>query len=221
MREFSVSSLDANTWHLFAELVERNNGIYGGCWCIGFHPECGQKDISHRTVKEDRVKSGRAHHALVLDRDGAAQGWCQWGDVEKLSNIKHKREYEKTSPPVPDWRITCIFVDKKHRGQGIARVAVEGALRQIADHGAVWSKQSRRSLLVGNHRGDSCLVGRRNSLRTTGLRAGVRWASTLGFIASTLRPHCVVSQPQHRLICFYDSGSVGARRNTLPPIAIT
>ena len=135
MKGFRVVSLDASTWDLFAELVERNNGIYGGCWCIGYHPECGQKGISHRAVKEERVKSGRAHHALVLDEYGTAQGWCQWGDTEELSNLKHRREYDKDPPPLPDWRITCIFVDRKHRGQGIARMALEGALKQIAEQG--------------------------------------------------------------------------------------
>jgi GNAT superfamily N-acetyltransferase len=135
MKKFSVVNLNGSTWDLFAELVERNNGIYGGCWCIGYHPECGQKNISHRAVKEERVRSGRAHHALVVDEDGAAQGWCQWGDTEELSNIKHRRAYDKDPPPLPDWRITCIFVDKKHRGQKIARIALEGALKQIAEQG--------------------------------------------------------------------------------------
>jgi len=33
------------------------------------------------------------------------------------------------------WRITCIFVDKGHRGRGVARAALEGALDQIAEQG--------------------------------------------------------------------------------------
>ena len=37
---FAIQQLDASTWDVFAELVERNNGVYGGCWCIGYHPEC-------------------------------------------------------------------------------------------------------------------------------------------------------------------------------------
>lgn len=97
--------------------MERNNGIFGGCWCIG---ECGQKGISHRAVKEDRVRTGRAHAALVLDAQGVAQGWCQYGSPEELPNIKHKRKYDQDAPPIPDWRITCFYVDRKHRGQGIA-----------------------------------------------------------------------------------------------------
>ena len=132
---YTIRPLDASTWDEFAELVERNNGIFGGCWCIGYHPECGQKGISHRAVKEERVRSGRAHAALVLDEEGAAQGWCQYGSPEELSNIKHMREYEKDPPPRPDWRITCVFVDKKHRGRGIARTALEGVLGHIAELG--------------------------------------------------------------------------------------
>jgi GNAT superfamily N-acetyltransferase len=132
---YTIRPLEASTWDEFADLVERNNGIFGGCWCIGYHPECGQKGISHRAVKEERVRTGRAHAALVLDENGAAQGWCQYGSPEELSGIKHRRAYEKDPPPYPDWRITCVFVDKKHRGRGIARTALEGALDHIAQRG--------------------------------------------------------------------------------------
>ena len=132
---FTVTDLNPSTWDAFAELVERNNGIFGGCWCIGWHPECGQQDISHREVKEDRVRTGRAHAALVIDERGAAQGWCQYGSPEELSNIKHQRKYDQAAPPVPDWRIACFYVDPKHRGQGVARAALGGALDQIARAG--------------------------------------------------------------------------------------
>lgn len=132
---YTVTSLSSETWDAFADLVERNNGVYGGCWCIGYHPECGQRGVSYRAIKEDRVRTGRAHAALVVDETGAAQGWAQWGDPEELPGIKHKRVYDKDAPPRPDWRITCVFVGKGHRGQGIARLAVEGALEQIARAG--------------------------------------------------------------------------------------
>ena len=131
---YTIRPLDASTWDAFAELVERNNGIFGGCWCVGYHPERKQ-GLNNREVKEDRVRTGRAHAALVLDEDGSAQGWCQYGSPEELPNIKHGREYSKDVPPRPDWRITCFWVDTKHRGQGIARAALGGALDQIAQAG--------------------------------------------------------------------------------------
>jgi ribosomal protein S18 acetylase RimI-like enzyme len=52
-----------------------------------------------------------------------------------LPRIGHRRKYEQDAPPRPDWRITCFVVDKRHRGQGIARAALEGALDQIARAG--------------------------------------------------------------------------------------
>lgn len=76
-----VVPLSPNTWELFAELVERNNGIYGGCWCIGYHPECGKIPRSaQQQVKQQRVLDGEAHAALVIDQEGRCQGWAQYWD---------------------------------------------------------------------------------------------------------------------------------------------
>jgi GNAT superfamily N-acetyltransferase len=131
---YTTRPLDASTWDQFAELVERNNGIYGGCWCIAHHVEYQRGVSDARTLKEQLVRSGRAHAALVFDEDAVAQGWCQYGSPEELG-LKHSREYAKDPPPPARWRITCIFVDKRHRGQGIARAGLEGALAQIAAAG--------------------------------------------------------------------------------------
>jgi GNAT superfamily N-acetyltransferase len=131
---YTIRPLDVSTWAAFADLVERNNGIFGGCWCMGYHPEMSRTHAAHnRAGKQRRVWEGRAQAALVVDEDGSAQGWCQYGSPEELPGIKHKREYQKAARAPPDWRITCLYVDKKHRGQGRAR-ALEGALDQIAHH---------------------------------------------------------------------------------------
>ncbi len=130
----TVRPLDASTWDAFADLVERNNGIYGGCWCIAFHTAYRRGVSDPRTLKEALVRSGEAHAALVLDTAGLAQGWCQYGSPEELA-LRHRRAYDQDPPPPARWRITCIFVDKRHRGQGVARAALEGALAQIAAAG--------------------------------------------------------------------------------------
>lgn len=129
-----VTTLDASTWDAFAELVERNNGVFGGCWCIGWHPESGQR-VDHREAKHARVLDDAAHAALVLDDDGRAQAWAQWGAPDELPGIKHRRAYRQDPPPEPRWRVACVYVDPRHRGQGLARLAVEGALDQVAAAG--------------------------------------------------------------------------------------
>jgi GNAT superfamily N-acetyltransferase len=131
---YTIRPLGPSTWDAFAELVERNNGIYGGCWCIAYH-SAYQRGISDpRTLKEQLVRSGDAHAALVFDAEGLAQGWCQYGKPDEL-DLRFGREYRKDPPAPAQWRITCIFVDKRHRGEGVARAALEGALVEIAEAG--------------------------------------------------------------------------------------
>lgn len=59
--------------------------------------------------------------------------WCQYGSPDELPNIHHRKEYEATSTDEPpDYRITCIFVDRDYRRKGVAGVALRGALDLIA-----------------------------------------------------------------------------------------
>ncbi len=131
---YTIRPLDASTWESFEELVLRNNGIYGGCWCIAFHTAYQRRVSDPRTLKEQLVRTNHAHAALVFDANGRVQGWCQYGDPEELE-LRHARAYRKDPPRRAEWRITCIFVDKRHRGEGIARAALEGALVLIAAAG--------------------------------------------------------------------------------------
>jgi ribosomal protein S18 acetylase RimI-like enzyme len=135
MPDHTIRPLDASTWDAFAELAERNNGIYGGCWCVAFQTAYYEREVTdNRALKEQLVRAGQAHAAMVFDQHGLAQGWCQYGSPDEI-RLRHRREYLKDPPPPARWRITCVFVDKRHRGQGIARAGIEGALAQIAEAG--------------------------------------------------------------------------------------
>jgi GNAT superfamily N-acetyltransferase len=85
--------------------------------------------------REGATRAGREHHAaLVFDGDQCV-GWCQFGTPEELPEVKSKRLYEKGLTDLPDWRITCFFTGKGHRGRGVADAALAGALAQIAEYG--------------------------------------------------------------------------------------
>ncbi|TDD20061.1 GNAT family N-acetyltransferase [Kribbella turkmenica] len=130
-----VRPLSDETWPAFAALVEANNGVWGGCWCMGFHVKLkGRTAEQNRSEKEQRVHDGTTHNALVFDGDSCV-GWCQFGAPKDLPEVKSKRLYEKGLTSLPDWRITCFFTGKGHRGQGIATIALAGALEQIAQYG--------------------------------------------------------------------------------------
>jgi GNAT superfamily N-acetyltransferase len=132
--DFRVRPLDVTTWPDFASLVNRHNGVWGGCWCLNFHEE-GAPGIrtpeERKRLKEMRVREGRAHAALVYDGTTCV-GWCQFGATDELPRIKHRRTYIQELGVLPDWRITCFFVDKKYRRRGVSSAALKGALDEIA-----------------------------------------------------------------------------------------
>jgi GNAT superfamily N-acetyltransferase len=134
---YTTRTLDADTWNDFAQLVEANNGVWGGCWCMGFHPEGVGKGTTadqNRDAKREHIRKGTVHQILVYDR-GQCVGWCQYGAPAELPNIKNPKAYEKELSGLPDWRIGYIFTDKGHRGEGVARAAVAGALDAIKEAG--------------------------------------------------------------------------------------
>ncbi|MCI4373575.1 MAG: GNAT family N-acetyltransferase [Thermoplasmata archaeon] len=129
--------LSPDTWPAFARLVEKHHGIFGGCWCIAFHltgDEAKRGAAAYRAMKEARVRDGTAHAALVFDGPNAV-GWCQFGPTGELPNIRSRKAYEEGLNKLPDWRITCFFIDRERRGQGIASLALRGAIRSIAQLG--------------------------------------------------------------------------------------
>ncbi len=117
--------------------MERNNGIFGGCWCIGFHAEGADRKSTptlNRERKLDRVRAGTAHAALVFEGDDCV-GWCQFGAPDEVPRIKNRAAYEKGRTTSPDWRIACCYVGKGHRRQGVATAALAGAVDLIAGLG--------------------------------------------------------------------------------------
>lgn len=137
----TIKALTPDTWHLFAALVERHNGIFGGCWCIKFHPERDDHVPGYegnKAFKKCMVEEDIAHAALVV-RDGAAGeeaiAWAEYGTPEELPDIHHSKQYLEEQDLEPDFRITCIFVDKRFRQHGLVSVALDGALAQIEQAG--------------------------------------------------------------------------------------
>ncbi|SFP39023.1 hypothetical protein SAMN03159463_04156 [Mesorhizobium sp. NFR06] len=52
-----------------------------------------------------------------------------------MPRIKHQRAYREGLTTLPDWRITCFFIDRTRRGEGVAAAALGGALGEIAHLG--------------------------------------------------------------------------------------
>src|SRR6058998_1571575 len=67
---FQVKELGRETWPDFERMVEKHNGVWGGCWSTFFHlapSEAKQWSGKHREYKAKLVRANRSHAALVYD----------------------------------------------------------------------------------------------------------------------------------------------------------
>lgn len=142
---YRIVALSAGTWPAFDALVQRHNGIFGGCWCTWFHPDGperreareahpGDGYQANRALKRCLVETGQAHAALVLDGEEAV-AWAEYGPPAELPNLHHGKQYLAETDVLPDYRITCVFVDRRHRRRGVTELAITGALDLIAQAG--------------------------------------------------------------------------------------
>ncbi len=132
---FRTRALGRETWPDFVRVVEKHHGVWGGCWCVTFHLQSAgphRTAAQNRAEKERLVRADRSHAALVYDGPNVI-GWCQFGPPNELP--ARMSRFAKMGLSRPDWRITCFFVDRDRRREGIARAALAGAVRMIAAQG--------------------------------------------------------------------------------------
>ena len=94
------------------------------------HDEKTSGADDNRALKKRLVEEGRAHAALRAE----AVAWCQYGTPARACRTLHRRR-RGSADALPDYRITCIFADKKARRQGATEVALRGAVDLIQKAG--------------------------------------------------------------------------------------
>jgi GNAT superfamily N-acetyltransferase len=138
---FTVRELDVETYPEFEQLAFKQ----GGCWCMYYQREKPLRDLHgeewkkrNQRDKKRLVKQGKSHAILVYSGNTPV-GWCQYGVRDELPRIDAGRGYKKIGPPENAkeklWRITCFFVDRNYRGQGVAKFALKAALKSIKKQG--------------------------------------------------------------------------------------
>ena len=141
MITYTTKELGPETWPDFEKLAPQQ----GECWCMYYHRARPvtrglpreERVARNRRDKETLVRNGRSHATLVYDGKSLV-GWCQYGLKDELPRIDAGRNYRKLEPLKPDrklWRITCFYVDKHYRKQGVARAGLKGALESIKKQG--------------------------------------------------------------------------------------
>ena len=136
-----VKPVTPSRWDDLAKLFGPN-GAYSGCWCMFHRQTSAEFQAKAGAPNRSEMKSlvaGRKTPGLLAYVDGEPAGWVsvaprkQFGRVERSPLSKH---LDPAASSDGVWSITCFFIHRAHRGQGIASALVESAVGYAASKGA-------------------------------------------------------------------------------------
>jgi GNAT superfamily N-acetyltransferase len=137
----TIKTLTPGRWDDLLELFGER-GAYGGCWCMYFRVR--QSEFAEGTRVKGRgnrrafkkLVDARKAPGLLAYLDGRPVGWCSVAPRSEFGRV----ERSPTSKPVDDeagvWSIVCFYIDRRHRGRGVASALLEGAIEHARKKGA-------------------------------------------------------------------------------------
>jgi len=120
----------------------RGCSVARGCWCMHYRRSGSASSLSsvakrsktYRASLKALVDAGRPP-GLVAYRGAVPVGWVSLAPREEFARL----ERSPVMKPVDDhpvWSIICFVVPAEHRGQGVARALLQGAIAYAREHGA-------------------------------------------------------------------------------------
>ncbi|MGD8418234.1 MAG: GNAT family N-acetyltransferase [Pseudomonadales bacterium] len=141
MSALEVRPLTPALWADFERLFSPN-GAWGGCWCMylrlpgrEFEPGCRGGGAANREAFRAVVDSG-AEPGLLACRDGEAVGWVAVAPREAYGRVLRSPIHKPVDDVTGVWSVSCFFVAKGERGQGVADALLVEAIRFATSKGA-------------------------------------------------------------------------------------
>ena len=122
--------------------VERlfgKNGACGGCWCMYWRLEKGERleDVKGATAKrrfKALVKAGHAYGVLAYHKDEPI-GWCSFGPRRDYARLDRAPSLACDDADHV-WSVPCFFVRRDVRSQGVAEAMLAFAETAMKSRGA-------------------------------------------------------------------------------------
>jgi GNAT superfamily N-acetyltransferase len=135
--KLTFEALTPEHWPQFEKLFGER-GACGGCWCMLWRlaPKEfeAQKGSANKQAMKAIVQSGEMPGVLAF-ADDKAIGWCALAPRETYPSLGRSRVL-KAVDDKPVWSVSCLFIDKSHRKQGVSSALLRAAAEHARAHGA-------------------------------------------------------------------------------------
>src|SRR5215471_10781664 len=125
----TIRPLTPDLWPALEDLFGKA-GACNGCWCMYWRigSEYNQRPREKNRLALRRiVKQGPPPGLLAFDGERAV-GWCQLTPRDDLGWLNRTRALERVDT-VPVWCISCFYVRRGYRKQGVMSALIAAALK--------------------------------------------------------------------------------------------
>lgn len=134
--KLTILPLTPSLWPALEDLFGEK-GACNGCWCMYWRIGNAYRKKPRETNKaafHEVVKRGPAPGLLAFDGD-LAVGWCQLTPRDALPWLDRTWRLRRVDD-VPVWSISCFYVRKGYRNQGVTSALIAAALKTAKSAGA-------------------------------------------------------------------------------------
>lgn len=129
--------LRASTWPDLERLFGPN-GACAGCWCMLYRLprkayDAG-KGAGNKAALRELAESSAPSPGIILYVDGSAAGWCSVQPRAAFPGLEKSR-IMKPVDEQPVWCVSCFFIDKKYRRQGLSSALLRAVIEHVRAQG--------------------------------------------------------------------------------------
>lgn len=134
--KLAIRPLTPELWPALEDLFGKP-GASNGCWCmywrIGTRYRQRPREENKRALRQI-VKRGPPPGLLAFDGERAV-GWCQLTSRDDLPWLEQRWDL-KPVDDMPVWAISCFYVRRGVRGQGVTAALIDAAVKAAKRAGA-------------------------------------------------------------------------------------
>jgi GNAT superfamily N-acetyltransferase len=134
--QLEFQPLTPNRWGDL-ELLFGERGACGGCWCMYWRLTRAQYNLDkgekNKRAMKAIVESGETPGILAYEK-GEPVAWCSVAPRSSFPVLDRSRILKPVDDR-PVWSVACLFVDKKHRRQGLSVKLLKAAIDFVGKRG--------------------------------------------------------------------------------------